>query len=162
MQISKLKQCKAFGHCVHVMMCSSENLASRSKSQKCKQYSNENNNNRNHLKAESAKVMREKVQASTAESYQSLPSGQTSEPAWQTRRCWLSRHRNVLPAFTSVSGNGRCVLNHFEHTERTFWLQEMDCAWDWQEALRTCQSPEGPLFCPCPSSKYTCHCEMKT
>lgn len=63
-------------------------------------------------------------------------------------------HRsNVLPAPAPMSINGRHVPKHIQHTKRTLWLEEMDCAQDWQEALWMRQSPKALCFTPVASFK---------
>lgn len=59
------------------------------------------------------------------------------------------RHSNVLPAPAPMSINGRHVPKHIQHTKRTLWLEEMDCAQDWQGTLEMCQSLKGLCFYPC-------------
>lgn len=63
---------------------------------------------------------------------------------------FASHHSNVLPAPAPMSINGRHVPKHIQHTKRTLWLEEMDCAQDWQLTLWMCQSPEALCFYRCP------------
>lgn len=65
---------------------------------------------------------------------------------------FASHHSNVLPAPATMSINGRHVPKHIQHTKRTLWLGEMDCAQDWQETLWMCQSPKALCFTPLQAS----------
>lgn len=70
---------------------------------------------------------------------------------------FASHHSNVLPAPAPMSINGRHVPKHIQHTKRTLWLEEMDCARDWQGTLWMCQSPKPLCFTPLPSIKNKDH-----
>lgn len=64
---------------------------------------------------------------------------------------FASHHSNVLPAPAPMSINGRHVPKHIQHTKRTLWLEEMDCAQDWQGTLWMCQSSKALCFTAVPS-----------
>lgn len=64
---------------------------------------------------------------------------------------FASHNSNVLPAPAPMSINGRHVPKHIQHTKRTLWLEEMDCAEDWQGTLWMCQSLRALCFTPVPS-----------
>lgn len=70
---------------------------------------------------------------------------------------FASHHRNVLPALAPMSINGRHVPKHTQHTKRTLWLEEMDCARDWQGTLQV-SITKGPLFYPSSIASITKTC----
>ncbi len=71
---------------------------------------------------------------------------------------FASHHSNVLPAPAPMSINGRHVPKHIQHTKRTLWLEEMDCAQDWQGTLWMCQSPKALCFTSVSSFKNKDFC----